>query len=155
MDQATLFDHCIIYTDGILCNKPSSNFNGLCFDHQRHTYKCTSTIHQVNTGLTQNKYYNDVFKPYFTAQVDVLVKSSFQIPYKDRIPIVRAMLGLLSKHRHFFNVFVGFKNIVKTKMIEFSEGCNSLTRTENDAFVQDMKTYYHSMFPYDDHEFNL
>jgi len=149
MDQATLFDHCIVYTRGTLCNNPSPKFNGLCVDHQDCIMVCTSSAWEF--------HYCDVFKPNFTAEIKEMLDNIHDAEKsKDNASRINATFELLSKHKHFLNEFIKLMATTKDKIIELSQKrVTSFTQTENDALVQDMKIHYRNMFPYDCHEFNL
>jgi len=148
MDQATLFDHCIIYTNEKSCSKPSPKFNGLCVDHD------TSSAFGYQPF---DHYYCNVFKPKFAAQIKAMLGSIEIVgKSKDKVSITNALFYLASKHKHFIGTNIKTKTTLKNKIIELSQNpVPSLTQTENDALVQNMKTHYRNIFPYDCHEFNL
>jgi len=156
MNEATLFSHCIVCTNGSVCSEPSPMYNGVCANHS-HDY----------AGLVSNywrlcdpssSYYFSVFKSTFEKCLGALFDKINSVGVHKRLKTSQTVFLMLSKHRHYVKMFRDVNAITRTKLfvlIGEVQGLPVFTSNEKITYAQNMKTYYHDIFPYDNHEFNL
>jgi len=153
MDEATLFSHCIVCTDGSVCSEPSPMYNGVCVSHS-HNYAGLVSYHRQS----YDAYYFCVFKPIFVKCIQTLLNEMACSKSHKQLEISQTIYSLQSKHRHFLKLYQNFSATTKRKLVELIDqvqGMSVFTSNGKITYAQSMKTYYHDIFPYDNHEFNL
>jgi len=155
MNKATLYDHCIICSNGNVCSKPSPTYNGLCVDHS-HDHK--NKANYWRSCDLPTSYYFAVFKPTFEKCVDALLDGMKINTAHEKLKISQIIYSMLSEHKHYTEMNLRFNTVTKNKLFELInevQGMSRFTQEEKLTYAQNMKTYYHDIFPYDNHEFNL